>query len=90
MKIAILAVFLVLALSNTARVPFTYLPGMHVEWPLIVILFIAFAAGAVFGIFALFGRLLRLRSENRTLQLRLQKAEKTVQAAVPPAEHTEA
>ena len=62
-KVLILLVFLVLAVINTQTVAFNYLPGQGVEWPLIVVLFGAFFTGSLFGIFALFGRLLRLRAE---------------------------
>ena len=59
-KLAILAVLLVFALINTAKVPFFYLPS-------------AFVAGALFGLFALFGRLIHLRNENARLRAEVQK-----------------
>lgn len=73
-KAFVLLFFLILALVNTQIVPFSYVPGQQVQWPLIVVLFLAFILGAVFGIFALFGRLLRLRSENSRLRAEVQKA----------------
>ena len=69
----ILAVLLVFALINTAKVPFFYLPSESLELPLIVILFGAFVAGALFGLFALFGRLIHLRNENARLRAEVQK-----------------
>ena len=44
-KILILLVFLVLALSNTQTVQFFYLPAQPLELPLIVVLFGAFVIG---------------------------------------------
>ena len=73
-KVLILLVFLVLAVINTQTVAFNYLPGQGVEWPLIVVLFGAFFTGSLFGIFALFGRLLRLRAENSRLRAEVKKA----------------
>ncbi|MDO5640624.1 MAG: lipopolysaccharide assembly protein LapA domain-containing protein [Neisseria sp.] len=72
-KLLILLVFLILAVSNTQTVQFFYLPGQEVSLPLIVVLFGAFVIGAVFGLFALFGRLLALRSENSRLRAEVKK-----------------
>ncbi|QEY23259.1 LapA family protein [Neisseria animalis] len=86
-KILILLVFLLLAVSNTQTVSFYYLPGQPVNLPLIVVLFGAFVVGIVFGMFALFGRLLRLRSENNRLRAEVKKharmGEQEIQAATP-------
>ncbi|MFP5074881.1 lipopolysaccharide assembly LapA domain-containing protein [Neisseria sp. WLZKY-1] len=73
-KVLILLVFAVLAVINVQSVQFHYLPGQAVEWPLIVVLFGAFLIGALFGLFALFGRLLVLRSENGRLRAEVKKA----------------
>ena len=62
-KVFILLIFLVLAVINRQAVQFNYLPEQSVNAPLIVLLFGMFVIGALFGIFALFGRLLRLRAE---------------------------
>ena len=72
-KILILLVFLLLAITNTHTVSFFYLPGQNVNLPLIVVLFGAFIIGIVFGMFALFGRLLSLRSENNRLRTEVKK-----------------
>ena len=53
---------------HTHTVSFFYLPGQNINLPLIVVLFGAFIIGIVFGMFALFGRLLSLRSENNRLR----------------------
>ena len=67
-KIIVLLVFLLLAVSNTQAVQFFYLPGQEVSLPLILVLFGAFLVGAVFGLLSLFGRLLSLRNENARLR----------------------
>lgn len=72
-KILILLAFLVLAVCNTQTVQFFYLPGQEVSLPLIAALFGAFVVGALFGILAMFGRLLRLRSENGRLRAEVKK-----------------
>ena len=72
-KILILLVFLLLAITNTHTVSFFYLPGQNINLPLIVVLFGAFIIGIVFGMFALFGRLLALRSENNRLRAEVKK-----------------
>ncbi|UOO82635.1 lipopolysaccharide assembly protein LapA domain-containing protein [Uruburuella testudinis] len=88
-KLLILLVFLILAVSNTQTVPFFYLPGQEVDLPLIVVLFGAFVIGAVFGLFALFGRLLALRSENSRLRAEVKKSARlTEQDLAAPAAAT--
>lgn len=72
-KIIILLLFLALALSNMQTVDFYYLPAQGVHVPLIVIMFGMFVVGAVFGMFAMFGRILRLRSENNRLRNEVEK-----------------
>ncbi|OSI16285.1 LapA family protein [Neisseria dumasiana] len=85
-KILILLVFLVLALSNTQTVQFFYLPAQPIELPLIVVLFGAFVIGAIFGLFALFGRLMTLRSENNRLRSEVKKSARiTEQDLVVPS-----
>ena len=73
-KVIILLIFLVLAVINRQVVQFNYLPEQSVNAPLIVLLFGMFVIGALFGIFALFGRLLRLRAENSRLRAEVKKA----------------
>jgi len=72
-KVIILLLFLLLAVLNTDSVAFHYLPGQKADLPLIVVLFGAFVIGIVFGMFALFGRLLTLRSENNRLRAEVKK-----------------
>lgn len=89
-KILILLVFLLLAISNTQVISFFYLPGQSIELPQIVVLFGAFLIGIVFGMFALFGRLLSLRSENNRLRNEVKKnARVTAQDIAAPVASTE-
>ena len=93
-KVFILLIFLVLAVINRQAVQFNYLPEQSVNAPLIVLLFGMFVIGALFGIFALFGRLLRLRAENSRLRAEVHKSARLsgediaapVQAASAPAD----
>ena len=84
LKILILVFFLIIALNNVQRVPFYYVPGEHIEWPMIVVLFICFVIGALFGIFAMFGR---LRAEvHKSARLSGEDIAAPVQAASAPAD----
>lgn len=85
-KFILLIFFLILAIINTQVVPFFYVPGAQVRWPLIAILFLSFIVGAIFGIFAMFGRLLRLRNENSRLRSEVQKSARlsTQDITAPP------
>lgn len=82
-KAVVLIVFLLLAISNTARVDFFYLPGQGMQLPLIVVLFGTFILGILFGMFALFGRLLSLRSENNRLRSEVKKNTRITAEPVP-------
>ena len=88
-KIIILLLFLLLAVINTDAVTFSYLPGQSVNLPLIVILFGAFVVGIVFGMFALFGRLLSLRGENGRLRAEVEKNARLTEKELtaPPAQN---
>jgi lipopolysaccharide assembly protein A len=81
-KIVVLLALLLLAVSNTQLIAFNYLPGQMINLPLIVLLLIFFIIGAVFGIFAMFGRLLRLRSQVNQLQSKLDKQAKAASESV--------
>ena len=88
-KIIILLLFLLLAVINTDAVTFSYLPGQSVNLPLIVILFGAFVVGIVFGMFALFGRLLSLRGENGRWRAEVKKNARLTEKELtaPPAQN---
>jgi len=80
-KVLIFLVFLLLAVSNIQTVEFNYLPGQGMQMPLVAVLFGAFVIGVLLGMFALFGRLLSLRSENNRLRNELKKNARVVTAA---------
>ena len=77
-KAIILIFFVIIALINFHSVPFTYLPSQTVDLPLIVVMF------------ALLGRLLRLRHENARLRAEVQKSARlaTQDIAAPAASDT--
>lgn len=86
LKIVLLLLFLVLAVSNTDSVVFHYLPGQPVSLPLIVLLLAVFVIGAAIGVLAMFRRLLTLRNEAARLQAALDKQQRAAEAptaAVP-------
>ena len=86
----ILVLLLFVALLNTQTVQFTYLPEQAWNLPLIVVVFGGFVIGTVFGIFATFGRILRLRSENNRLRNEVQKtARLSTQDITAPVASTE-
>lgn len=72
-KLFLLLVFLALAYFNRHNVQFIYLPGQELTLPLIVVLFGAFVVGTFSGVFALLGKILRLRSENNRLRGEVKK-----------------
>lgn len=80
-KVVILLALLLLAVKNTQTVDFFYSYDGSVHWPLIVLLMLFFVIGTVFGILALLGRLLSLRSQVVRLQRELQKQSKPAYAA---------
>ncbi|MBP3221503.1 MAG: LapA family protein [Neisseriaceae bacterium] len=78
-KIIILLILLFFAVQNTQVVDFYWFGKGGVRLPLIALMFIAFAVGALFGMFAMLGRILTLRGENNSLKRELKKAEKSVE-----------
>ncbi|MDF7676514.1 LapA family protein [Neisseriaceae bacterium ESL0693] len=72
-KLLVFAVLILLAITNTQTIGFNYLPGQSIHLPLIVLLLIFFIIGAVFGVLAMFGRLLKLRSEAGRLRGKIKK-----------------
>ncbi|MCL6085481.1 lipopolysaccharide assembly protein LapA domain-containing protein [Neisseria meningitidis] len=82
-------IILLLAVINTDAVTFSYLPGQKFDLPLIVVLFGAFVVGIVFGMFALFGRLLSLRGENGRLRAEVKKNARLTgkELTAPPAQN---
>ena len=67
--IALLAV----TLGNTHSVDFNLIGLPTTKWPLVAYLWIAFVLGAMVGVMAMFGRILRLRNEAARLQREVKK-----------------
>ncbi len=88
-KILVLILLTVLAFINLQPVQFNYLPGQSVSLRLIEVLFGAFVVGALFGLFALFGRLVGLRAENGRLQAEVKKLNRQQEEAEAAAIRTE-
>ncbi|MDK4684597.1 lipopolysaccharide assembly protein LapA domain-containing protein [Kingella negevensis] len=90
-KFIILIIFVIFALINTDKVPFSYLPSQKIDIPLIVVLFSFFVLGAIVGVFSMFGRLLRLRNQNARLRSEVQKSARlaTQDIAAPAPAKTE-
>lgn len=85
----ILLILFLLAFLNIQDVKFTYLPDQAIDLPLIAVLFGGFVVGTVFGIFAMFGRLLRLRHENHRLRGEVQKTARLSREELQVAEPTQ-
>ena len=70
-RLAIFLFLLAFAARNTDPVTLRFYFDLALQAPLIVVLFAFFAAGALFGILALVGTLLRQRRELGLLRKRL-------------------
>ncbi|MCP2041277.1 putative integral membrane protein [Neisseria sp. HSC-16F19] len=73
-KLIILLLLIILAVFNTAPVHFSYIPGESIELPLIVLLLCFFVIGTLFGMLAMFRRLLTLRNETVRLREEVRKS----------------
>lgn len=72
-KLLVFIVLVLLAVTNTQMTTFNYVPGQSVDLPLIVLLLLFFIIGALFGVLAMFGRLLKLRSDVGSLRGKVKK-----------------
>lgn len=80
----IIFVFLVVfALQNTAPVTLRLILDQQWQAPLVMLLLVFFAAGAVLGVLSLLGVIVRQRREIAQLKRRVPEQEKT-EAAEPP------
>ena len=70
-RLAVFVLLLAFAAKNVQPVTLRFYFDLALQAPLIVVLFAFFAAGALFGILALLGTLLRQRRENSQLRKRL-------------------
>ena len=71
LRLLVFVLLLAFAAKNVQPVTLRFYFDLALQAPLIVVLFGSFAAGALFGILALLGTLLRQRRENSTLRRRL-------------------
>ncbi|MDO5686799.1 MAG: LapA family protein [Neisseria sp.] len=90
LKLAVLLVLLFFTVQNTHVVNFVWGIRQSVDLPLIVLLLLFFVIGAVFGIFAMLGRILSLRNEVNALQRERKKAEKAAAQQAQAAQQTPA
>jgi uncharacterized integral membrane protein len=74
-RLVLLLFLVVLAARNVEPVTLRFYSDFAWQGPLIVLLFAAFAAGALFGILALVGTLLRQRREISALKKKLSPLE---------------
>ena len=70
-RLVVFVLLLAFAAKNVQPVTLRFYFDLALQAPLIVVLFAFFAAGALFGILALLGTLLRQRRENSLLRKRL-------------------
>lgn len=72
-RLSIFAVLALFAVQNTDVVSVTLLPGQIWQAPLVIVLLVFFAGGAVLGALSLFGTLFRQRRELGRLRRDLAK-----------------
>ena len=67
-RLLIFIFVLSLAVMNTVSVPVTFFFGLSWEMPLVLVMLIFLLLGAILGIFAMLGRLWRLKRELSILR----------------------
>jgi putative membrane protein len=82
-RLVLFLLLIALAAKNIEPVTLRFYFDLALQAPLIVVLFAAFAAGAVFGVLALLAAVLRQRREISILKRR-QKMPADVPPVVPP------
>ncbi|MGL4768384.1 MAG: LapA family protein [Formosimonas sp.] len=80
-RIAILLLFILLAVQNTAPARFTLFNDISIELPLIVLLFAFLAAGIVFGWLLLWPKYLKLSWNARQLRKTVETQQKQLDKA---------
>jgi uncharacterized integral membrane protein len=80
-RLVLLALLVAFAAKNVDPVTLRFYFDWSLQEPLIVLLFCAFAAGAVFGVLAMLGTLLRQRREISSLK----RARGPAEPPAPPA-----
>jgi uncharacterized integral membrane protein len=78
-RVAVFLLLVAFAAKNVERVPLRFFFNLEVHSPLVLVLLGAFALGALFGVLALLGTVVRLRREVASLR----KGEPSI--PVPPA-----
>ena len=80
-RLVLLALLVAFAAKNVDPITLRFYFDWSLQAPLIVLLFCAFAAGALFGVLAMLGILLRQRREISNLK----RPRASVEPPVPPA-----
>jgi len=83
-RLVVFVLLLAFAAKNVQPVTLRFYFDLALQAPLIVVLFAFFAAGALFGILALVGTLLRQRREISALKRQGNEAQATVTPPPPP------
>ena len=83
-RLVLFLLLVALAAKNVEPVTIRFYFDTALQAPLIVVLFAAFAAGALFGILAMLGALLRQRREIAALRSRQRPEPPPAPPAVPP------
>ena len=83
-RLIVFVLLIAFAAKNADRVPLRFYFDLALEAPLVLLLFAFFAAGALFGVLALVGTLLRLRREISLLKKRLPPEPLEAERSVPP------
>lgn len=87
-KILVFLLLLAFAVNNRQLVEFHFLLGYAWEVPLIIVLFLFFAAGVALGLIACFMRLYRLRRELQQVRRELRALQDAPARAHPDIEDT--
>ena len=83
-RLIIFSVLVVFAVQNTAPINLHFLPGEFWQAPLVIVLLVFFAGGAVLGALSLVGVIYRQRREISRLKREIAKPA-PISAEVPPA-----
>ena len=83
-RLVLLVLLIALAAKNADPATLRFYFDLALTAPLVVFLFAAFLAGALFGVLALLATVLRQKREIASLRRRAQREEAVVPAAPPP------
>jgi lipopolysaccharide assembly protein A len=82
-KLALFFIALTFALKNTDMVTVRYYLGLQWQTPLIFVILLVFVVGAIAGVFASFGHIVRLRREISRLRKTAAAASTSRESAAP-------